>query len=1278
MKKNVRLVLLFALIAVMLVMTAVFASAADVATADDFKAAVAAGGEINLTDNITLDAGIIIDKDVTINGDGHTITFTAGTALETPICNSADASPAVRTVESYAFNLVGGTVVFNNVTVSVPVYTAPAEGEEEVPAVKTGIFVFTGAADVTFNTVVTDQGYITVMFGAPGKLTVNEGTSLGASGYLNYALGSSKDAQDAEAGVAPTVVITGGTISNATTVVSGDLARFDSSVNMTISGGTLVSRSDAVYISGAATTAASIKMTAGTVDAAASAFNVYGPVSLEITGGTVTKNIKYRGSATAKIENLAMKAQAALTLGGSGNITVTDLQNTLSSVAISGSCNVTVKGLTVSAGTCITIKSSGAVVIDDCTLTGNGSGGVIYISDANAKNVTVKNSRLYSYSGIRFSVAVDGGTYTVEKCIFRPQYTGTADNITDSCPNPNLIRLSAAATNTTFKIIDCNISNLEYGSGETLSVTGSGTIYSDTANSGNSWTFDGCTINWKTSSSSGVFATYTAVPLTLKNCTVIAESTAAASTSSAGLLHVNGDQNTVTVIGGSYTYTGNRNMVRYAAGTTLLTIDGATFVNKSAVNMFRMENCNAKFTISNATLTQEGAATMFNMITAKSGTMTIKDSTLDSGSNLTIELVSGGKHNVLLNNVTVDAITIASDYTYSVELTDVEFDEGELVDPSGVAAISTVKNFKINGTAYTWEEVMDAVKAGDTIVLVGDWGTVLEITAPVAFTLDANGNNVGGFTVAAGCNVTIVNCNVSVGIGVALTVPEGATVTLGEGNSFTNTGSSYLMNSYGTLTITGGAYAGTIHNGKGAVTIENGTFTHSGTFKHANGGYPIIWMNDLEATTTINDGTFTKTAAEHAMDCIIGTNDGNAKIVINGGTFEILGETHGHVANLHSSEVVEINGGTFISHNANYPVIRINGVAGTRYAAGGSEAGTPYASVLQNFTTNGGSCGVQILTGNANAWAFTVKNATILNAAQSLFVVNRSSGTVTFEGGRYTLTGETADASALNVIKGNVILDGVMFINNNATSTAAIAAGEGANVTLNNVIVLANNGDAYVSATETVAFGSATVKYSDTSYKLWMTNAGEAAAELDNGASVRIDATEEMTGIRFTGSAKYVEGATYGILIAPADYVAAAGAFTKEALDTWAAAKSIAVPYVMAEAQKSLHDNGDGTVSFSVALVDIQSRNYGRSFAAVPYVTVGGKTTYGDYDSTNNARSMKSVATEALADYLTTEQFGALDPEVAEKYKYEITINDVTYMSKYSADDRTALEKYTA
>ena len=53
------------------------AGAVEVSTAEEFIDAVVAGGTVTLTEDIVLDTGVSIVRDVSILGEGHTITFSA-------------------------------------------------------------------------------------------------------------------------------------------------------------------------------------------------------------------------------------------------------------------------------------------------------------------------------------------------------------------------------------------------------------------------------------------------------------------------------------------------------------------------------------------------------------------------------------------------------------------------------------------------------------------------------------------------------------------------------------------------------------------------------------------------------------------------------------------------------------------------------------------------------------------------------------------------------------------------------------------------------------------------------------------------------------------------------------------------------------------------------------------------------------------------------------------------------------------------------------------------
>lgn len=193
---------------------------------------------------------------------------------------------------------------------------------------------------------------------------------------------------------------------------------------------------------------------------------------------------------------------------------------------------------------------------------------------------------------------------------------------------------------------------------------------------------------------------------------------------------------------------------------------------------------------------------------------------------------------------------------------------------------------------------------------------------------------------------------------------------------------------------------------------------------------------------------------------------------------------------------------------------------------------------------------------------------------------------------------------------------------------------------------------------------SPVVKYgNDLKLKVWMSFAADEsgyAPELVPGAGLYLgengnSVTDEGCGIRFKSTiskriydellapAALEERGYYlvsfGTLIAPADYVAAAGAFTVNALQKLeeATGKKSYITVDAYHADDRLEeewgcvDNGDGTLSFAVALINL--RNDERSYAAVPYVcyTDGNgnfEYIYGAFNSVDNARSATQI--EAL------------------------------------------------
>ena len=198
---------------------------------------------------------------------------------------------------------------------------------------------------------------------------------------------------------------------------------------------------------------------------------------------------------------------------------------------------------------------------------------------------------------------------------------------------------------------------------------------------------------------------------------------------------------------------------------------------------------------------------------------------------------------------------------------------------------------------------------------------------------------------------------------------------------------------------------------------------------------------------------------------------------------------------------------------------------------------------------------------------------------------------------------------------------------------------------------------------------SPVVKYGTLELKAWMSFAADEsgyAPELVPGAGLYLgengnSVTDVGCGIRFKSTisksiydeqpvpdalaARDYYLVSFGTLIAPADYVAAAGAFTVNALETLSNKLSTedktVTTYITVDAyhvenrateeEWGCVDNGDGTLSFAVALINL--RNDERSYAAVPYVcyTDGEgnfEYIYGAFNSVDNARSATQI--EAL------------------------------------------------
>ena len=181
-----------------------------------------------------------------------------------------------------------------------------------------------------------------------------------------------------------------------------------------------------------------------------------------------------------------------------------------------------------------------------------------------------------------------------------------------------------------------------------------------------------------------------------------------------------------------------------------------------------------------------------------------------------------------------------------------------------------------------------------------------------------------------------------------------------------------------------------------------------------------------------------------------------------------------------------------------------------------------------------------------------------------------------------------------------------------------------------------------------------------------------------DGASIRIS---EPSGLRFTAvlGADYLASlngnVSYGIIIAPTDYVKAAGEFTIEALEGLTVTGGSKYKVIPAE-YCSNNPEVDGYYEFSAVLAPIQATNYDRAFSAIAYVNVDGTYYYSEYDEDLNSRSIEEVAQAAYKDTnpVQTDKYQyALNEEYQEEVEGEIITTTREVFSPYTEAQRKTL-----
>ncbi len=714
---------------------------------------------------------------------------------------------------------------------------------------------------------------------------------------------------------------------------------------------------------------------------------------------------------------------------------------------------------------------------------------------------------------------------------------------------------------------------------------------------------------------------------------------------------------TVTIENGTFTGLPGSALIAMASGAGCsMTIKNGTFSNTGAGPIVKITKNDCTLNIDDGTFTVE---TDVIQCTATTGTITLNGGTFNSPAGILPGKTTFSITNGRFNLGTGIQILTATDATIS---------NGEFLGNNEGSPLLTVETaLKITGGTFTTTGV--AIKA-------------MGVSAVTMENVDITGDIV----IEGTAELTIASGEFHFATGMQVQSLTGCTVVI-EGGSFSCEGNLIcIVRPDGeveeleapTVTVSGGTFES---NGNaidavwGAVTLEGGIFRVNGL--SISGETELI----------INGGEFYGEGAEEEHLFVVA---GSAVLTIHDASIEVKGEGYDVFrANedgviLVDAATITICGGATVANNLtnvtfasdvenNYRPISIVIAAGAILpddACDGYDGQwwsvnwcvlSEQAAITENTTFTsleeladfmgsgkidallayeyadielGNNCYISLVVANGATLTInmeedivgirvTIENGELVIANGKFLVADGativSGGALTVENGLFIVTGKNDmlfDCTTINIVK-------------------AIVVGE----------------DCTIMAGTALNEYAAQVQYGGETYRAWVKLAAtdaEISASQVLGAEIEISAVVEvadgMGGIRFTSTIsaavaekllqKYPTATfAFGTVIAPAEYVAAAGAFTMEALGGLDVTgdKYVDIPATVTK----VDEDGNGIPeAFSGALISLKSTT--RAYAAVSYIKVttgeGTIVLYGEYDSAVNARSAKQIADAIIAD----------------------------------------------
>ncbi len=462
---------------------------------------------------------------------------------------------------------------------------------------------------------------------------------------------------------------------------------------------------------------------------------------------------------------------------------------------------------------------------------------------------------------------------------------------------------------------------------------------------------------------------------------------------------------------------------------------------------------------------------------------------------------------------------------------------------------------------------------------------------------------------------------------------EGGTANI-YGGTFSNTGSVVGMSVASTLNIDQRStqFEGVTYGGSVVLAV-----TGSGSFLNATAP---------EASITIKSGKFTATETATLFAVSGGT------VSVSGGEFITEDSATAFAV---SAGALNISGGTFSALDKS---LSVNVKDSSLTVSGGIFNTNGFASAF--FITGGET---RITSGQFNCSGTYVMDVVVVDGKDSFEI---SGGVFTLEnssaiGGAILRTGvrvtpqhdvnQFYDPTDIYYFSSaDILLSGGTFIDKRATNNQVIDATLGTSrIVISGTVLLSQYRKCYfVDVNDSIGSDiplladSPVCIYGSKEYYFYAASKQEDAYAPVTNADAQVALADSYEGIRFTSyiPAKVAlalpQGATFGTLIAPADYVARAGGFTHALLDTLSSSAGIKTTYVDIKADKSILHHADGSISFCGVLSNLKEANYKRSFAAVSYVCVNGTYHYSEYDVADHVRSMAVIAKREYTNVVDT------------------------------------------